>query len=74
MQMFHRMQDDARCLESVIFSDESTFLVNGKVTYPQLHYLGQQVCDGSFFMGMTITGIMYQDMLQQFLIPQMTTK
>jgi hypothetical protein len=31
MQMFHRIQDDEKFLDSVIFSDESTFHVSGKV-------------------------------------------
>jgi hypothetical protein len=31
MQMFHWIQDDERFLDSVIFSDESTFHVSGKV-------------------------------------------
>jgi hypothetical protein len=29
--MFHRIQDDERFLDSVIFSEESTFHVSGKV-------------------------------------------
>jgi hypothetical protein len=29
MQMFHQIQDDERFLDSVIFSDESTFHVSG---------------------------------------------
>jgi hypothetical protein len=31
MQMFHRIQDDERFLDSIIFNDESTFHVSGKV-------------------------------------------
>jgi hypothetical protein len=34
MQLFHRIQDDARILDFVIFSDESTFHVNGKAYRP----------------------------------------
>jgi hypothetical protein len=32
IQMFHLMQDDERFLDSIIFSDESTFYVSGKVS------------------------------------------
>jgi hypothetical protein len=90
MQMFHRIQDDERFLDSVIFIDESTFHIN---TYncriwssenPRVcleHVRDSQnvkvFCAFSkervynpFSMETTITGIVYLDMLQQFLIPQ----
>jgi hypothetical protein len=37
MQMFHRIQEDERCLDSVIFSDDSTFHVSGgeRVLHPK---------------------------------------
>jgi hypothetical protein len=35
MQMFHRIQDDERLLDSVIFSDESMFHVSWQGQYPQ---------------------------------------
>ena len=95
MQMFQRIQDDGKFLDSVIFSDESTFHVSGRVNTHNCRIWGsknpraslQHVRDspkvnvfcalskdrvyGPFFMETTITGIVYLDMLQQFLIPQL---
>jgi hypothetical protein len=91
MQMIHRIQDDERFLDSVIFSDESTFHVSGNCRIsgrknPRVflkHVHGSQkvslfcalskerVYGSFFFMETTITGIMYLDMLQHFLNPQL---
>jgi hypothetical protein len=88
--MFHRIQDE-RFLDSVIFSDESTFHVSGKCSIwgsdnprvflehvrdsPKVNAFcalsKERVYGPFFFMETTITGIMYPDMLQQFLIPQL---
>jgi hypothetical protein len=96
MQTFHRIQENERFLHYVIFSDESTFLVSGKVNthycriwgsgnprdflehvrdIPKVNVFcalskGRVYCP-FFFMGTTITGIVYLDMLQHFLIPQL---
>ncbi|PNF13977.1 hypothetical protein B7P43_G08668, partial [Cryptotermes secundus] len=95
MQMFHRIQDDEKFLDSVIFSDESTFHVSGevsthncriwgsenpRVSLEHVHHspkvnvfcaLSKESVYGPFFyMETTITGIVYLDMLQEFLIQQ----
>jgi hypothetical protein len=94
--MFRRIQDDERFLDSVIFSEESTSHVSGKVSTHNCRIWGSEnprvflehVPDSSkvnvfcalskervsglfFFMKMTITSIVYLDMLQQLLIPQL---
>jgi hypothetical protein len=84
--MFHRIQDYERFLDSVIFSDEVTFHVSGKVNTHNcrilvnprvsLEHVGDSpkvnVIRGPFFvMEKTITGIVYLGMLQQFLMPQL---
>ncbi|PNF35740.1 hypothetical protein B7P43_G15308, partial [Cryptotermes secundus] len=77
MQMFHHIQDD-----SVIFSDESTFHVSGKVNThnhriwgsenPHVSLRKERVYGPFFFVETTITSIIYLDMLfQEFLIPQL---
>ncbi|PNF25748.1 hypothetical protein B7P43_G12984 [Cryptotermes secundus] len=95
MQMFHRIQDDEKLLDSVIFSDERTFHVGGKVDNhncriwssenPRVSLehvrdnanlnvfcaLSKERVYSPFFMEKTITGIVYLDMLQGFLIPQL---
>ncbi|PNF20647.1 hypothetical protein B7P43_G03034 [Cryptotermes secundus] len=96
MQMFHRIQDDEKFLDSVIFSDESTFHVSGKVSThnctiwgsenprvslehvhdsPKMHVfctLSKERVYGPFsFMETTITGSVFLDVLQEFLIPQL---
>jgi len=93
--MFQQIQDDWKFLDSVIFNDESTFHVSGRVNAHNCRIWGSEnprvslelVRDRSkvnvfctlskervygpfFFMEMTITGIVYLDMLQEFLIPQ----
>jgi hypothetical protein len=90
------MQDDERFLDSVIFSDESTFHVSGKVNTHNCRIWGSEnprfflkdvpdspkvnmFCSlskerlyGPFLlMETTITGIVYLDMLREFLIPQL---
>jgi hypothetical protein len=81
--MFHRIQDDERFLDSVIFSDESTFHVriwgseNLRVFLedvrdsPKMNVfcaLSRGRAYGPFFSTETpITGIVYLDMLQQFI-------
>jgi hypothetical protein len=92
--MFHLIQDE-RFLDTIIFSDESTFHVSGKVSTHKsriwssknLRVFLEHVRDSPkvnvfcalskervyfrfFFMDMTITGIVYLDILQQFPIPQ----
>ncbi|XP_023725909.1 uncharacterized protein LOC111874552 [Cryptotermes secundus] len=94
--MFHRIQDDENFLDSVIFSDESTFHVSGKVNTHNCRIWGsensrvslehvrdspkvnvfcalstERVYGPFFFMERTITGSVYLDMLQEFLIPQL---
>jgi hypothetical protein len=86
MEMFHRIQDDERFLDSVIFSDKSTFQYcriwgseNLRVSLehardsPKVNVFCalSKECGPLFVMEMTITGIVYLDMLQQFLIPQL---
>ena len=96
MQMFQRIQDDGKFLDSVIFSDESTFHVSGRVNTHNCRIWGsenprvslehvrdspkvnvfcalskERVYGPFFFMETTITGIVYLDMLQEFLIPQL---
>jgi hypothetical protein len=92
--MFHRIQDE-RFLNSVIFSDESTFHVRGKVSThkcwvwgtenlriflahvhdsPKVNMfcaLSRERVYSAFFMEMTFASVVYLDMLQQFLIPQL---
>jgi len=94
--MFQRIQDDGEFLDSVIFSDESTFHVSGRVNTHNCRIWGsenlrvslehvrdspkvnvfcalrkERVYGPFFFMETTITGIVYLDMLQEFLIPQL---
>jgi len=96
MQMFQRIQDDGKFLDSVIFSDESTFHVIRRVNTHNCRIWGsdkprvslehvrdspkvnvfcalskERVYGPIFFMESTITGIVYLDMLQEFLIPQL---
>jgi hypothetical protein len=96
MEMFHLIQYDERFLDSIIFSDDNTFHVSGKVNTRNCRIWGSQnlrvslehVRDSSkvnvfcalskgivfgpfFFMETTIVGIVYLDMLQLFLIPQL---
>jgi hypothetical protein len=92
MQLFHKIYDDERFLDSIIFSNESMFHVSGKVhnwriwssENPRVSL--EHACDRLkvnafcapskervygpfFFMELTITSVMYLDMLQQFFIP-----
>jgi hypothetical protein len=96
MQMFHWIQDNERFLDSIIFNDESTIHISGKVNTHNCRIWGsenprvslehvrdspkvtmfcalsqERVYGPFFFMEMTITSIVYLDMLQQFLIPQL---
>jgi hypothetical protein len=96
MQMFQRIQDNERFLDSLIFSAESTFHVSGKVNTHNCRIWGSEnpcaflehvrdspkvnvfcalsikrVYGPFFFMETIITGIVYSDMLQHFLIPQL---
>jgi hypothetical protein len=96
MQILHWKQVDQRFVDSVIFSDESTFHVssevnihncniwgsnNPRVSLEHVRYIPrvnvfcafskERVQGPFFFMQTTITDILYLDMLQQFLIPQL---
>ena len=87
---------DGKFLDSVIFSDESTFHVSGRVNIHNCRIWGsenprvslehvrdspkvnvfcalsrERVYGPFFFMETTITGIVYLDTLQEFLIPQL---
>ncbi|PNF24476.1 hypothetical protein B7P43_G06841 [Cryptotermes secundus] len=90
------IQDDEKFLDSVIFSDERTFHVSGKVDTHNCRIWSsenppvslehvrdkaklnvfcalskERVYGPFFFIETTITGIVYLDMLQEFLIPQL---
>jgi hypothetical protein len=81
--MFHRIQDDEKFLDSVIFSDESTFYGGAGSGTAKIHvsswniFVTAQRC--TCFVSSakkecpetTITGIVYLDMLQQFPIRQL---
>jgi hypothetical protein len=87
MQTFHQIQDDERFLDSIILSDENTFHVNRiwgsenpRISLehvrdsPKVNVyctLCKERVYGPFIMETTITGIVYLDMFQQFLIPQL---
>jgi hypothetical protein len=85
--MFHRIREDEKFLDSVIFSDESTFHVriwdseNPRVVLehvrdrPKINVfcaLSNEAMYGPFFfMETTITGIVYVDVLRELVIPQL---
>lgn len=93
--MLNRLDVDEHFLDNIIFSDESTFHLSGKVNTHNCRIWGSEnphetlqhardspkvnvFCALSknkmygpyFFQETTINGIVYLDMLQQFLIPQ----
>ncbi|XP_021938078.1 uncharacterized protein LOC110838797 [Zootermopsis nevadensis] len=95
-EMLRRVEDDEGFLDSVIFSDESTFHATGKVNTHKCRIWGSEnpraflefvrespkvnvfcaiskdkVYGPFFFMEKTIAGIVYLDMFQQILIPQL---
>jgi hypothetical protein len=94
--MLHQVEEDEGFLKSVIFSDECTFYVSGKVNAHSCRIWGSEshhecmehvrgspklyvFCAMSinkvyglfFFMKRNITSIVYLDLLQNFLIPQL---
>lgn len=94
-EMLDRIADDETYLNHVIFSDESTFHVSGKVNTHNCRIWGSEpphlqlqhvraspkvnvfcalsktkVYGPFFFQEKTVNGIVYLDMLEQFLIPQ----
>ncbi|KAG8303110.1 hypothetical protein J6590_108196 [Homalodisca vitripennis] len=93
--MLDRMGEDETFLNSIIFSDESSFHISGKMNTHNCRIWGNEnpreslervrdnpkvnvfcamskfkVYGPFFFMERTVTGIIYLDMLQNFLIPQ----
>jgi hypothetical protein len=72
MQMFLRILNDERFQDYAIFSNESTIHVSGKVNTHNCRIWGSE--NPHVFLEHVVTAIthiMYLNMLQQFLIPQL---